>query len=134
LIATGAAGFAALALVVLPGAAANASVASSAPSGAVAATAPGFVHAGVGFIPAGVTSEFTIYSGLNYGGRKTVLTGCGNHNFPYALKSYVWLGLGQSGNLYNVKNGAGKIQFTLPTTGTVKSGQANGWESIFIVC
>jgi hypothetical protein len=81
-----------------------------------------------------VTSEFTIYKGLNFGSTATVLTGCGIHNFPYALKSYVWLGLGQTGNLYNAKGGDGVLQFQLPSSGTVKSGSANGWKSIFIVC
>jgi len=85
-------------------------------------------------VPDSATSEFVIYRGLNYGGTRTVLTGCGIHNFPYALKSYVWFGLGQSGNTYNAKNAGGKVQTTFSGNSTVKSPSANGWESILIVC
>jgi hypothetical protein len=85
-------------------------------------------------VPDAATSEFVIYRGLNYGGTRTVLTGCGVHNFPYSLKSYVWFGLGQSGQMYNAKNAAGKVQTTFSGNSTVKSPSANGWKSILIVC
>jgi hypothetical protein len=85
-------------------------------------------------VPDAATSEFVIYRGLNYGGTRTTLTGCGVHNFPYSLKSYVWFGLGQSGNTYNAKNAAGRVQTTFSGNSTVKSPSANGWKSILIVC
>lgn len=83
---------------------------------------------------AATTSTFTIWSALNFSGTSRTIEGCGVHNLPFAVKSYLWHGNGQSGRMYNVKNAAGAAQFVFPTTGTESSPGADGWESIDIVC
>jgi MiAMP1 len=109
---------------------------SAAPAALAATSAPAVAHGATNahVVPAVATSEFIVYSGGNYGGRHQIEEGCGIHNFPYALKSYEWIALGQSGNMYNVKNGAGRLQYTFSANTSGRSPNANGWKSIFIVC
>ena len=79
-------------------------------------------------------SEFTVWSALNYKGTKREFDTCGVHNMPFAIKSYLWVGLGQTGNMYNALNAGGVVEWTFPSSGTEQSPRADGWKSILIVC
>jgi MiAMP1 len=78
------------------------------------------------------TSSFVAFTGHDFTGTEHDISGCGGHNMPLPLGSWEVFYRGQTINMYNVTNEAGRIVATF--RGNQSSSTGAGWKSLFVVC
>jgi hypothetical protein len=82
--------------------------------------------------PDAATSTFYAYTKEGFGGKGSAESGCGVHNIPQPVNSYVFVYLGQHVHMYNCLSAGCGVNFTF--TGSASSRTGVGWKSMDVIC
>jgi hypothetical protein len=78
------------------------------------------------------TSTFVAYTKEGFEGTAHTVTGCGGHNIPQPVNSYIFSYEGQHVFMYNCRGEACDVNHTL--LGNASSKKPVGWQSLFVNC